>query len=42
MVFISCHFAGSLYWLVKCLSSAPAEVNDFLQVKRRVKLSMKK
>ena len=31
MVFISCHFAGCLYWLVKCLSSTPAEVNDFLQ-----------
>ena len=31
MEFISCHFAGCLYWLVKCLSSTPAEVNDFLQ-----------
>ena len=31
MVFMSCHFAGCLFWLVKSLSSDREDVNDFLQ-----------
>ena len=34
MVFISCHFAGCLFWLVKSLSNLPEEVNDFLDEHR--------
>ena len=29
-VFLSCHFVGALYWLVKSLSNSPAEVNEYL------------
>jgi CRP-like cAMP-binding protein len=31
MVFIACHFAGCLCWLVKSLSSPPEVLNKFLQ-----------